>query len=251
MTFERYTEKAKHVVIQADEEARELRHGYIGTEHLLLALLKEDESLAARVLEHVGVKYEWAHDRVLNIVGRGEVVADEGSRQAGPWSRRAKRVLEYAVREALSLGHNFIGTEHLLLAITREPEGIACRLLAEALDTRTFVATQEHVRQAVFAFLRPPQPTPVEEVAPADQAREEREQNRFEPFTPGERAILALCLVSLPTLAILTDGDDRDVAGAILLDVIPLVNELAALGGTGPVNEEQVQRLRDLVEGAT
>jgi ATP-dependent Clp protease ATP-binding subunit ClpC len=116
--FERFTERARQVVVLAQEEARTLKHNYIGTEHILLGLLRE-EGLAARVLESLDITVERVRAQVVHIVGSGEEVT---SGQI-PFTPRAKKVLELALREALSLGHNYIGTEHLGLALGREGAG--------------------------------------------------------------------------------------------------------------------------------
>ena len=125
--FERFTDRARRVVVLAQEEARQLDHGYIGTEHLLLGLLLEDEGMAARALDGLGVSRPAARDQVLKMVGRGE------GAQAGhiPFTPRAKKALELSLREALQLGHNHIGTEHILLGLIREGEGVAAQVLAD------------------------------------------------------------------------------------------------------------------------
>ena len=109
--FERFTERARQVVVLAQEEARTLRHNYIGTEHILLGLLREQEGLAARALESLGVTLDYVRGQVTQIVGAGEEV----STGQIPFTPRAKKVLELALREALSFGQNYIGTEHILL----------------------------------------------------------------------------------------------------------------------------------------
>jgi hypothetical protein len=138
--FERFTEAARSVVVLAQDEARTLSHNYIGTEHILLGLLREEEGLAARALESLGVTLEQTRAEVSNLVGPGEEVT---SGQI-PFTPRAKKVLELALREALSLGHNYIGTEHILLGLVRENEGGAARVLlgfeADAEKVRTEVA---------------------------------------------------------------------------------------------------------------
>jgi ATP-dependent Clp protease ATP-binding subunit ClpC len=125
--FERFTERARQVVVLAQDEARALRHDYIGTEHLLLGLLREEEGLAARALESLGVTLEDARGQIARVVGIG----DEPATGQVPFTPRAKRALELSLREALSLGHNYIGTEHLLLGLVREQEGVAARVLLE------------------------------------------------------------------------------------------------------------------------
>ena len=123
--FERFTERARQVVVLAQDEARALKHNYIGTEHILLGLLREEEGLAARVLESLDITVEEVRAQVARIVGQG----DEVTTGQIPFTPRAKKVLELALREALSLGHNYIGTEHVLLGLARENGGVATRIL--------------------------------------------------------------------------------------------------------------------------
>jgi len=125
--FERFTERARQVIVLAQAEARALKHNYIGTEHLLLGLLREEEGLAARVLASFGVTLEAVRAEVARIVGQGHEV--EGGQI--PFTPRAKKILELSLREALDLGHNYIGTEHLLLGLLREGEGVAVRILLD------------------------------------------------------------------------------------------------------------------------
>src|ERR687884_22888 len=148
--FERFTERARQVVVLAQDEARALKHNYIGTEHILLGLLREEEGLAARVLESLDITVERVRAQVVRIVGSGEEVT---SGQI-PFTPRAKKVLELALREALSLGHNYIGTEHILLGLVRENEGVAARILLD-LD-----ADEEKVRERTLSFLAPGGPRP-------------------------------------------------------------------------------------------
>ena len=148
--FERFTERARQVVVLAQEEARALKHGYIGTEHILLGLLREEEGLAAGVLASLGVTIERVRGQVVRIVGSGEQVT---SGQI-PFTPRAQKVLELALREALSLGHNYIGTEHILLAIVRENEGVAARILLD------FDADSEKVRHTVLRRVSGPRGRP-------------------------------------------------------------------------------------------
>ena len=123
--FERFTNRARRVVVLAQEEARLLSHNYIGTEHLLLGLLHENEGMAAHVLEEMGVSLDAVRGEVMTIVGTGE------SSPSGhiPFTPRAKKVLELSLREALQLGTDYIGTEHLLLGLIREGEGVAAQIL--------------------------------------------------------------------------------------------------------------------------
>jgi ATP-dependent Clp protease ATP-binding subunit ClpC len=144
--FERFTERARQVVVLAQEEARGLKHNYIGTEHLLLGLLREEEGVAARVLDSLQISTEEVRAAVVRIVGTGEEVATGQI----PFTPRAKKVLELALREALSLGHNYIGTEHILLGLIREDEGVAARILLD-LD-----AEPEKIRNEVMRTLSGP-----------------------------------------------------------------------------------------------
>jgi len=139
--FERFTERARKVVVLAQEEARHFNHNYIGTEHLLLGLLREDEGVAARALSSLGVTLDEVREQVESIVGYGE----EGSGGQAPFTPRSKKVLELALREALQLGHNYIGTEHILLGLVRESEGVAARVLSN-LDIDPDKVRREVVR---------------------------------------------------------------------------------------------------------
>ena len=141
--FERFTERARQVVVLAQEEARTLKHNYIGTEHLLLGLLREQQGIPAHVLESLDVTLERVRAQVVRIVGAGEEVTDGQV----PFTPRAKKVLEMALREALELHHNYIGTEHILLGLTRENEGVAARILLD------FDADPETIRHAVIRTL--------------------------------------------------------------------------------------------------
>jgi ATP-dependent Clp protease ATP-binding subunit ClpA len=128
LMFERFTTSARHVVVLAQEEARLLHHNYIGTEHLLLGLLGEQAGIAARVLQNFGMSLDGGRDEVKAIVGAGK------RRPAGghiPFTPRAKKTLELALREALQLHHNFIGTEHILLGVIREGDGVGAQILRQ------------------------------------------------------------------------------------------------------------------------
>src|ERR1700737_1654118 len=144
--FERFTERARQVVVLAQEDARTLKNNYIGTAHILLGLLREEEGPAARVPEALDITVERVRAQVVRIVGSGEEVT---SGQI-PFTPRAKKVLELALREALSLGHNYIGTEHILLGLVRENEGVAARILLD------FDADSEKIRNEVIRMLSGP-----------------------------------------------------------------------------------------------
>jgi ATP-dependent Clp protease ATP-binding subunit ClpA len=125
--FERFTDRARRVVVLAQEEARMLNHNYIGTEHLLLGLVHEGEGVAARALESVGVSLNAVRQQVEEIIGQGE----QAPTGHIPFTPRAKKVIELAGREANDLGHNYVGTEHLLLGLIREGDGVAAQTLAK------------------------------------------------------------------------------------------------------------------------
>jgi hypothetical protein len=154
--FERFTERARQVVVLAQDQARALKHNYIGTEHILLGLLREEEGLAARVLESLDITVEEVRAQVARIVGQG----DEVTTGQIPFTPRAKKVLDLALREALSLGHNYIGTEHILLGLVRENNGVAARILLD------FDADAEKVRDAVILMLGGPGPRQTDEGFP-------------------------------------------------------------------------------------
>ncbi len=144
--FERFTEGARNVCVLSEEEARDLKHNYLGTEHILLGLLREEGGLAARALESLDITFERVRAQVVQIVGSGEEVT---SGQI-PFTPRAKKVLELALREALSLGHDWIGTEHILLGLVRENEGVAARILSD------FDVDGEKIRNEVIRMLSGP-----------------------------------------------------------------------------------------------
>jgi ATP-dependent Clp protease ATP-binding subunit ClpA len=141
--FERFTDRARRVVVLAQEEARMLSHNYVGTEHILLGLIHEGEGVAARALESLGITLETVRQQVEEIIGRGQQ-APSGSI---PFTPRAEKVLKLARREALQLGHNYIGTEHILLGLIREGEGVAAHVLVG------LGADLDRVRQQVLTLL--------------------------------------------------------------------------------------------------
>jgi ATP-dependent Clp protease ATP-binding subunit ClpA len=123
--FEQFTDRARRVIVLAQEEARVLNHNYIGTEHILLGLIHEGEGVAAKALESLGISLEAVRAQVEQIIGRGE----ETPSGHIPFTPRTKKVLELSLREALQLGHNYIGTEHILLGLIREGQGVAAQVL--------------------------------------------------------------------------------------------------------------------------
>ncbi|MEU4812496.1 ATP-dependent Clp protease ATP-binding subunit [Nocardia fluminea] len=159
--FERFTDRARRVVVLAQEEARMLNHNYIGTEHILLGLIHEGEGVAAKSLESLGISLEGVRSQVEEIIGQGQQ-APSGHI---PFTPRAKKVLELSLREALQLGHNYIGTEHILLGLIREGEGVAAQVLVK------LGADLNRVRQQVIQLLSGYQgKEPVEGAGPRGEA---------------------------------------------------------------------------------
>jgi Clp amino terminal domain, pathogenicity island component/UvrB/uvrC motif len=141
--FERFTDRARQAVALAQEEAKRLDHNYIGTEHILLGLLREGDGVAAKVLESLGISLDAVRQQVEEIIGRGQQ-APSGHI---PFTPRAKKVLELSLRESKQLGHNYIGTEHILLGLLREGDGVAAQVLVK------LGADLNRVRQQVIQLL--------------------------------------------------------------------------------------------------
>jgi ATP-dependent Clp protease ATP-binding subunit ClpC len=148
--FERFTERARQVVVLAQDEARALKHDFIGPEHLLLGLAGEEASLAAQVLDALGITIEEIRADVARTLGLG----DEQSPAQIPFTAAAKKVLELALREALGLGHNFVGSEHILLGALREDEGAVARTL------RSVNADADRVRSELIRLMTGERPRP-------------------------------------------------------------------------------------------
>ena len=169
--FERFTNRARHAVVLAQEEARRLQHNYIGTEHVLLGLLGEPDGLAGRALEGVGMSLEATRNEVTAIVSTGTASVSGHI----PFTPRAKKTLELSLREALQLHHNYIGTEHILLGLIREGEGIAAQILRQHADLTV-------IRAAVLDLLP---------AASAEAALARRWLRRPTAADPGEAGALA------------------------------------------------------------
>jgi ATP-dependent Clp protease ATP-binding subunit ClpA len=150
--FERFTDRARRVVVLAQEEARLLNHDYIGTEHILLGLIHEGDGVAATTLESLGIKLDSVRSQIEEIVGHGK------SPPTGhiPFTPRAKRVLELSLRESLELGHRYIGTEHILLGLIREGDGVAAQVLHK------LGADLDRVREQVLALMGGAEASPPE-----------------------------------------------------------------------------------------
>ncbi len=227
--FERFTERARKVVVLAQEEARHFNHNYIGTEHLLLGLLREDEGVAARALGSLNVTLDEVREQVESIVGYGE----EGTGGQAPFTPRSKKVLELALREALQLGHNYIGTEHILLGLVRESEGVAARVLSN------LGVDPDKVRREVFVMnggRRPERPPPdrVEASAYAQTLWAEMVRARVEGLlvhahcgiTAEERALPQALRVDLEYTYRAEEGDELDKTvdyGAVIGEVAGLL----------------------------
>ncbi|CAN5918753.1 hypothetical protein BH23ACT10_BH23ACT10_02370 [soil metagenome] len=173
--FERFTDRARRVVVLAQEEARMLNHNYIGTEHILLGLIHEGDGVAARVLDALDVARDAARDQVEEIIGRGE---DTPSGHI-PFTPRAKKVLELSLRESLQLGHNYIGTEHILLGLIREGEGVGAMVLIR------LGAGLDDVRAGIVDVLGSPA-TATGHVSGGGSARRWFRRRRPETFDPSE-----------------------------------------------------------------
>jgi ATP-dependent Clp protease ATP-binding subunit ClpC len=144
--FERFTDRARRVVVLAQEEARMLNHNYIGTEHILLGLIREGEGVAAKSLESLGISLDAVRQQVEEVVGQGQHVPSGHI----PFTKRAKKALELSMRESIQLGHSYIGTEHILLGLIREGDGVAAQALVK------LGADLNQVRQQVIQLLHGP-----------------------------------------------------------------------------------------------
>jgi GNAT superfamily N-acetyltransferase len=160
--FKRFTDRARRVVVLAQEEARTLNHNYIGTEHILLGLLHESDGVGAKALESLGISLDAVRQQVEEIIGRGQH-APPGHI---PFTPRSKRVLELSLTEAVQLGHDYVGTEHILLGLIREGDGVAAQVLVK------LGADLNRVRQQVTQLIsgRPAQPGEVMKVRPREDA---------------------------------------------------------------------------------
>ncbi len=181
--FEKFTDRARRVVVLAQEEARMLNHNYIGTEHILLGLIHEGEGVAAQALESLGISLEAVRQQVEEIIGQGQQ-APSGHI---PFTPRVKKVFELSLREALQLGHNYIGTEHILLGLIREGEGVAAQVLVK------LGADLSRVRQQVIQLLHGYQGKEAAVVAgrPSVRAGREERQAAVTAAGPGDRAGVA------------------------------------------------------------
>jgi ATP-dependent Clp protease ATP-binding subunit ClpC len=232
--FERFTDRARQTVVLAQEEARLLSHNYIGTEHLLLGLLREGDGLAARSLRRLGIQLDRVRSDVEQIIGRGT----EAPPGHIPFTPRSKKVLELALREALQLGHNYIGTEHILLGLVREGEGVAAQVLVRR------GADLDRVRATVLAEVkqvttggptsRPRTPAAEDVVAAAQELAESApmgSHHLLEALARSEDSLAAKVLASL--------GVDPEAVAA-------KIDELGIEGTTDVTPEEAAARQMEL-----
>ena len=165
--FERYTDRARKVLVLTQDESRNLGHGFLGTEHLLLGLIAEKEGVAAQVLHNLSIDLEPAREAVKTILGPTHVLPVPPSN--APLTPRAKKVLELALREALQMGCNYIGTEHLLLGLVREGDGVGCQVI-ESFGVPLFDMRREVIALLVGHQKAQPPPEPRSLVLPAGDA---------------------------------------------------------------------------------
>jgi ATP-dependent Clp protease ATP-binding subunit ClpA len=182
--FERFTDRSRQVIVLAQEEARMLDHNYIGTEHILLGLIRESDGCAARALESLGISLDAVRQQVEEIIGRGQ----EAPTGPVPFTPRAKKVLALSLRESLQLGHNYIGTEHILLGLLREGDGVAAQVLVR------LGADLNRVRQQVIQLLHGYQAQDVESAGsrPGERARAVLPDDAVAWFDALDRRLTAL-----------------------------------------------------------
>jgi ATP-dependent Clp protease ATP-binding subunit ClpA len=246
--FERFTDRARRVIVLAQEEARLLNHNSIGTEHLLLGLAHEGQGVAAKALESLGISLDGARAQVEEVIGRGQ----SGPTGHIPFTPRAKKVLELSLREAKQLGHNYIGTEHLLLGLVREGEGVAAQVLIR------LGGDLSRVRQQVIELLgssasgpeaaagmRPvPMPPPEELREAGEQLAEVRRQKEAAIEAQDFDRAAALRDAEEELLAGLAAREREGTAG---VDLAAVVQEVQRLGGEVQRLHREVQGLRELL----
>jgi ATP-dependent Clp protease ATP-binding subunit ClpA len=246
--FERFTDRARRVVVLAQEEARLLNHNYIGTEHLLLGLIHEGQGVAAGALESLGFRLEALRSQVEEIIGRGE--SEAASSGQIPFTPRAKKVLELSLRECQQLGHNYIGTEHILLGLIREGQGVAAQVLVK------LGADLSRVRQVVIQLLSgyAGGPEAAAEPRPVHMPEELREAEAQLAFVRRQKQAAieaqdfdrarALRDQELQLLERLAEREGKWRAG---VDVAAVVQENLRLYGEVQRLHGEVQRLRELL----
>jgi ATP-dependent Clp protease ATP-binding subunit ClpA len=217
--FERFTDRARRVVVLAQAEARMLNHDYIGTEHILLGLIHEGEGVAAKALESLNISLEAARQQVEEIIGRGQA-APTGHI---PFTPRAKKVLELSFREARQFGHNYIGTEHILLGLVREGEGVAAQVLQK------LGADLDRVRNRVRRIMVQRLLEPEEEMPTMGSTRSKlREYASPSPFDEREKIVLSLLIQEGLTASAIADvlGVSEEKVGEIVQALIEKLKEI-------------------------
>jgi len=197
--LERFTDRARRVVKLAEEEARRLGHNYIGTEHILLGLIREGEGVAAKALESLGISLDAVRQQVEEIIGRGQ----QAPFDVIPFTPRSKKVLELSLHESQQLGHNYIGTEHILLGLIREGDGVAAQVLVK------LGADLNRVRQQVIQLISGQQPQPGR-LAPREGAPATEVQARLDAIEARLTVIEVLLAAVEQRVGIRPDTTDLD-----------------------------------------
>jgi hypothetical protein len=215
--FEKFTDRARRVVVLAQEEARRLNHNYIGTEHIFLGLIAENDGVAARALRALGVSLDQARREVEHIIGIGTDLPEGNI----PFTPRAKKVLEMSLREAMQLGHAYIGTEHLLLGLVREGEGVGAQVLVK------LGADFESVRRMVIAILSggPPKVEQVGDFPASARAGVSRAQPTSPYVAPVAERRCSFCLRSEDRVGRLVRGPSALICDECLVRAAALVAE--------------------------
>jgi ATP-dependent Clp protease ATP-binding subunit ClpA len=231
--FERFTDRARRVIVLAQEEAALLHHDYIGTEHLLLGLAHEGQGVAAKALESLGIRLEALRSQVEEAIGRGQR-APSGHI---PFTPRAKKVLELSLRESQQLGHNYIGTEHILLGLVREGEGVAAQVLVKL--GADLSRTRQQVIQLLSGYAGGPEEDPGTPPVPGDLG--EVEEQLAQVRSQKEAAIDAQ---DFAKAAALRDAE-KQLLMRLHLDAV--VQEVQRLHGEVQRLHGEVERLQELL----
>jgi ATP-dependent Clp protease ATP-binding subunit ClpC len=212
--FERFTERARQTVVLAQEEARNLNHPYIGTEHILLGLIREKGGLAARVLEKLDVNYDEVYEYASRLPSEDEAIPAPG--QQLPFTPRAKKIYELALRESLSLGHNYIGTEHILLGLARDDH-----VASNILYNEVYHFNAEAIRDEVIKQLQGPsgRSTRKEQQEARGRERWQNEQRRKEEESSSEMEVRSVRGQVITISGDLTLEIDRDIYGRLSIQI--------------------------------
>jgi ATP-dependent Clp protease ATP-binding subunit ClpA len=250
--FERFTDRARRVIVLAQEEARLLNHNYIGTEHILLGLAHEGQGVAARALESLGIQLQALRSQVEQVIGQGQ----QAPTGHIPFTPRAKKVLELSLRESQQLGHNYIGTEHLLLGLIREGEGVAAQVLVklgadlsrvrqQVIQLLSGYAGGKEAAEQAGARTRPVHMTVPEDLREAEeQLAELRRQKEAAIMSQDFERAAALRDEERELLERLAEREREWRAG---VDLEAVVQENQRLSGEVQRLRGEVQRLRELL----